>query len=445
MYCYCIIFNMLGLTFFLLGITFSNADTIEVVEIDLDKFLQQGLRHPQTPNRQQYYPQPARPFNPQTIQQHHHNPQQHNIQPSYPEPFGNIQKRSCNSFIRYRQPDYDDRPIWGSSGNAGEMSTRISPIEQRNTPPTRRSTRLNRQKCMEYCRPTNPTIHFPQRTVQSLTPATSSKTGSPIIFFGVQGGTDSKRNEFPHMVAIGFRNVGSGITSWNNCGGTLISHWYIMTAAHCTDSELGSPALVRLGALNVNRNLPGQEVEDIGVAQVIAHPEYQGTRGDLSIYHDVALLRLERRVEFREGVQPACLYDEQEVNEREVVATGWGNLGFADAPSDVLQKVQLDIIPGQQCKDLLGTDATIPRGIQSQGQVCAGVLEGGRDTCSGDSGGPLQVNNTRTFRPGYSCGMEIIGITSFGKFCAEKNSPGVYTRVANYIPWIESVVWQNGD
>uniref|UniRef100_A0A8D9BZB7 Uncharacterized protein n=1 Tax=Cacopsylla melanoneura TaxID=428564 RepID=A0A8D9BZB7_9HEMI len=150
MYYYCI-FNMLGLTFFLLGITFSNADTIEVVEIDLDKFLQQGLRHPQTPNRQQYYPQPARPFNPQTIQQHHHNPQQHNIQPSYPEPFGNIQKRSCNSFIRYRQPDYDDRPIWGSSGNAGEMSTRISPIEQRNTPPTRRSTRLNRQKCQEYC------------------------------------------------------------------------------------------------------------------------------------------------------------------------------------------------------------------------------------------------------------------------------------------------------
>lgn len=37
--------------------------------------------------------------------------------------------------------------------------------------------------------------------------------------------------------------------------------------------------------------------------------------------------------------------------------------------------------------------------------------------------------------------MAVVGITSFGKWCGEKNLPGVYTRVAPYVPWIESIVW----
>lgn len=59
----------------------------------------------------------------------------------------------------------------------------------------------------------------------------------------------------------------------------------------------------------------------------------------------------------------------------------------------------------------------------------------------GDSGGPLQIkNDERSFVVNVH---NLVGITSFGKACALSGAPGIYTRVSNYIPWIESIVWEN--
>lgn len=66
-----------------------------------------------------------------------------------------------------------------------------------------------------------------------------------------------------------------------------------------------------------------------------------------------------------------------------------------------------------------------------KGQMCTFVPE--KDTCGGDSGGPLQNVDDD--------GMALIaGIVSFGWGCGT-NHPAVYTRVAQYIDWIEDIVW----
>lgn len=75
----------------------------------------------------------------------------------------------------------------------------------------------------------------------------------------------------------------------------------------------------------------------------------------------------------------------------------------------------------------------------SESQYCAHDSDGTDDTCEGDSGGPLQIlqpdgtKNTAT----------VVGIVSFGVLCGT-HLPSIYTRVAYYLDWIESIVWPNG-
>lgn len=67
-------------------------------------------------------------------------------------------------------------------------------------------------------------------------------------------------------------------------------------------------------------------------------------------------------------------------------------------------------------------------------QMCAVNLIERSDACQGDSGGPVFLND---FRSGVST---IVGIVSFGVSCGTE-LPGVYTRIASYMDWIERIVW----
>ena len=70
--------------------------------------------------------------------------------------------------------------------------------------------------------------------------------------------------------------------------------------------------------------------------------------------------------------------------------------------------------------------------MKSVTSLCAGYENGYRDSCSGDSGGPLV-----SIRDGVPV---LVGVTSWGVKCAEKQKPGVYTRVTYYTDWITSII-----
>ncbi|KAG8198975.1 hypothetical protein JTE90_001775 [Oedothorax gibbosus] len=95
----------------------------------------------------------------------------------------------------------------------------------------------------------------------------------------------------------------------------------------------------------------------------------------------------------------------------------------------------IPILSNSRCNQAFTAEAVsfrsdFPRGI-NQGFVCAGFLEEeGRDSCGGDSGGPLM----------YQDGSQwyAVGVVSFGYSCARRGLPGGYTRVSEYVDWINS-------
>ena len=105
--------------------------------------------------------------------------------------------------------------------------------------------------------------------------------------------------------------------------------------------------------------------------------------------------------------------------------------GVGPLPS-VLQVVKLPIMSNEKCRQMYAK-AGFQKRVPSTA-VCAGFAEGGKDSCEGDSGGPLMAWSDQ------HNAWTVVGIVSNGIKCAEPNLPGVYTRVSEYIDWINKYV-----
>lgn len=110
----------------------------------------------------------------------------------------------------------------------------------------------------------------------------------------------------------------------------------------------------------------------------------------------------------------------------QLTVTGWGVYEQRIA-SPVMLKVNLPRFPQDKCTSVYAKQTEI-----WHKQMCMGG-EQGRDSCSGDSGGPLQGP---TVYNGDSRYVQY-GVVSFGvRNCGTQGFPGVYTRVDYYIDWI---------
>ena len=61
----------------------------------------------------------------------------------------------------------------------------------------------------------------------------------------------------------------------------------------------------------------------------------------------------------------------------------------------------------------------------------------GKDSCGGDSGGPLMIHSRERGRKRWT----QIGVVSWGVLCGTEGKPGVYTNVAMYIDWIAETLY----
>lgn len=204
------------------------------------------------------------------------------------------------------------------------------------------------------------------------------------------------------------------------CGGTLISSKYILTASHCVDGFQRPKISVRL--LEHDRSSSSEtSTVDRKVARVIKHPGYS----DSTFNNDIALLRLDRALEFDETLRPACLPPMgKSFTGLDGVVTGWGVSMPGGNTNQILHEVTVPIMSNKECRKSNYGAKRI-----SDNMLCAGYPEGKKDSCQGDSGGPLHYVNG-TFH-------HVVGVVSWGEGCARPKYPGVYARVNRYLTWIK--------
>ncbi|CAK9810547.1 Modular serine protease [Anthophora quadrimaculata] len=232
------------------------------------------------------------------------------------------------------------------------------------------------------------------------------------------------------------------------CGATVIHETLLITAAHCVYDEINrriedaSKFYIITG--NIYRDYDSsfhdkRVVKKAKVKNVYIRCTYLGLDGNYA--EDIAVLEVTQSFGFTTTLIPICLDFSGSHNPLLEVGilgkvAGFGRTAMG-ASSFVLQAITVPYVALQQCKSS-SVNYETEKYITAD-KFCAGYTNG-TSVCDGDSGGGLVVRTGGLWYLGgivsVSLGTKVTG----GERHCDSYTYSLYTRVFDYMTWIQNIV-----
>ncbi|XP_027005476.1 mannan-binding lectin serine protease 2-like [Tachysurus fulvidraco] len=242
------------------------------------------------------------------------------------------------------------------------------------------------------------------------------------------GGKPAPSGSFPWQVYL-YINPQRG-------GAFIIGETWLMTAAHnlVRDHVKGPINKENVQAYAGHNNLNEMEKYiTLNISSIHVHENY--TTG---FDNDIALIKLKSPITFSENIRPVCLPpNTAEWKKYRGFVSGYGLIDVEMGKvADELMYVDIPTVDQLTCRKSFEKERSNDIPHVTDNMFCAGLSGGGMDSCSGDSGSAFVVRENDVY-----CAL---GIVSWGlKLCGSKGMYGVYTKVSQYLDWINKTMSEN--